>query len=196
MLGSVGVRDIVVAYDSITVFFDLALLTESGVHHAMTRMSGLIEKAFSDIAASEEITIPVLKRIPVCYHASFGLDIDLIAQQHGLSHKEVIELHYSRRYTVFMVGFLPGFPYLGFVDDRIATPRRTTPRQVVSQGSVGIADSQTGIYPLESPGGWNIIGRTPVKLFDPINSYPVDILPGDEIEFYPISIDDFHRQTS
>ena len=128
--------------------------------------------------------------IPVCYSRAFAPDIEFIASEKNISIEKIIQLHTSKSYTVYMIGFLPGFSYMGEVAEAIAIPRKIQPVSVAA-GSVGIAGKQTGIYPLESPGGWQIIGRTPLKIFDKGKSDPVLLQPGDEIQFYSISEDEF-----
>jgi antagonist of KipI len=133
---------------------------------------------------------PISKKIiqiPVCYDDEFALDLDFIAQTHHLDKKEVIFRHSSRTYTTFMMGFLPGFAYMAAVDEQIATPRKSVPRPLVTAGSVGIAGTQTGIYPVNAPGGWQIIGKTPFCLFAPNQKQPFLLAAGDEIQFEPIS---------
>lgn len=125
--------------------------------------------------------------IPVCYQPPFAPDIDFIAKKHSLSISEVIEKHTAPLYHVYFLGFLPGFPYLGGLDSELHTPRRIAPRLVIEKGSVGIGGKQTGIYPSESPGGWHIIGRTPLQLFDPTSETPCSIQAGDYIRFQPIT---------
>jgi inhibitor of KinA len=124
--------------------------------------------------------------IPVCYGGEFGPDLEHVASYTGLASHEVIERHSSAEYRVYLLGFLPGFPYLGGLDPRLATPRRGTPRTAVPAGSVGIGGMQTGVYPLESPGGWQLIGRSPVILFDPLRMPPTLLSPGDLVRFRPI----------
>jgi inhibitor of KinA len=131
--------------------------------------------------------------IPVCYGGPFGPDLAAVATFAELAEDEVVRLHVEREYRVFMIGFLPGFPYLGPVDDRIAAPRRDAPRAVVRRGSVALAGRQTGVYPIDSPGGWQIIGRTPLSLFDPSSSTPARLAPGDTVRFVPIDSDEFAR---
>ena len=124
-------------------------------------------------------------RIPVCYQ-NFGLDLENISYHLDYSISEIIDFHTSKTYTLFFTGFLPGFLYLGKVDDKINLPRHKKPRPKVKAGSVGIAENQTGIYPMESPGGWQIIGRTPLKIFDVNHPKPSPFNPGDQINFYEI----------
>lgn len=130
-----------------------------------------------------------LVRIPVCYGGGFGPDLEEVAKHAGLSEEEVILRHTAPDYHVYMLGFRPGFPYLGGLDPAIACPRRATPRQMVERGSVGIAGAQTGVYPEPSPGGWNLIGRTPLKLFD---DHSLSLIrPGDTVRFESIDESDF-----
>jgi len=131
--------------------------------------------------------------IPVCYESPYGPDIDLVCKHHNISRAELIEKHTGRQYLIYMMGFTPGFPYLGGMDESIAMKRKEKPRLKIPAGSVGIAGAQTGIYPVESPGGWQIIGRTPYVLFDPQAHDPFLLEAGDYIEFYPISVERFQR---
>jgi inhibitor of KinA len=145
-----------------------------------------VERAIQECSDDDALPARSL-RIPVCYDSAFGVDLKTLARTSKLLVNEVIALHTQQTYRVYMLGFLPGFPYMGIVDDKIATPRLSTPRKHVPAGSVGIAGNQTGIYPVDSPGGWNIIGRTPVKLFDPESESLALLQPGDEVSFIPIS---------
>ena len=130
-----------------------------------------------------------LVEIPVCYGGDFGPDLPDVARHTGLTPQEVIDRHSGRSYRVYMLGFRPGFPYLGGMDPALATPRRTTPRLKIQAGSVGIAAEQTGIYPEESPGGWNLIGRTPLSLFR--EDAGALLSPGDTLRFVPITPEEF-----
>lgn len=125
--------------------------------------------------------------IPVCYGGEWGPDLDHVAAVNGLSPGEVIRIHSEGVYLVHMIGFAPGFPYLGGLSKKISTPRRETPRLVIPKGSVGIAGDQTGVYPLETPGGWQLIGRTPINLFNPSSETPSLLKAGDFVRFVPIS---------
>lgn len=129
--------------------------------------------------------------IPVCYAEELGPDLQYVANTNGLTEEEVINIHTSGEYLVYMLGFAPGFPYLGGLSPKIYTPRRSTPRTAIKAGSVGIAGSQTGVYPIETPGGWQIIGRTPVKLFDANSDEKTLLKCGDIAKFYPISYDEY-----
>jgi inhibitor of KinA len=131
--------------------------------------------------------------VPVIYSGVYGPDLGYVARYHGLTEEQVVKLHSGKEYRVYMIGFVAGFPYLGDVPEEIATPRLETPRLKVPAGSVGIAEKQTGIYPCEAPGGWRIIGRTPIKLFDPQWHPPTLLRPGDTVKFEPISEEEFKR---
>jgi inhibitor of KinA len=133
--------------------------------------------------------------IPVCYGGIYGEDLQAIAHSRGLSADEVIALHCGATYHVHMLGFVPGFAYLGGLDARLATPRRDTPRPRVPAGSVAIAGEQTAVYPLETPGGWQIIGRTPLQLFTPEATPPSLLNAGDSVRFVPISAQEFEAQS-
>lgn len=132
-----------------------------------------------------------LVTIPVCYDLEFAPDIESLAQEHKLTVEEVIQRHTAPCYRIYFLGFLPGFPYLGGLDKQLATPRKTTPRQRISPGSVGIAGNQTGIYTVSSPGGWNIIGRSPVQLLKQDAEHPTVLTPGDYLKFEAIEADVF-----
>ena len=124
--------------------------------------------------------------IPTIYGGEYGPDIEFVAEHNNISIDEVIEIHSSRNYLIYMLGFTPGFPYLGGMSEKIETPRLKTPRTKIPAGTVGIAGKQTGIYPIDSPGGWQLIGRTPVKLYDPFADPPVLLNSGDYLRFVPI----------
>jgi inhibitor of KinA len=125
--------------------------------------------------------------IPVCYGGEFGPDLDDVAKRNGLTPDEVIHIHASGEYLVYMIGFAPGFPFIGGMSEKIAAPRRKDPRLKIPAGSVGIAGKQTGVYPIETPGGWQLIGKTPLKLFTPHNSSPSLLRAGDQVRFKPIT---------
>lgn len=174
-----GVRDVVATFRSVTVFFDPLLTDVAAVAAA------LHEDTDATPSESSGRTIDV----PVIYGGSAGPDLAQVAAFAGCSPETVIERHAGRAYRVFMLGFLPGFAYMAPVDETIAAPRRATPRLRVPAGSVGIAGLQTGIYPRDSPGGWQIIGRTAVTLFDPGNTPPALLAPGDQVRFVPTAAD-------
>ncbi len=175
-----GILEMVPSYRSLLILFDPLLLSRKILQDTVT---GLVNNGdFGDTS----IEWGKVVRLPVCYGGDFGPDLEFVACHNGLSPEEVIALHSREIYPVYMLGFLPGFPYLGGLSTRIATPRLQTPRKNVASGSVGIAGSQTGVYPLESPGGWRIIGRTPLRLFDPFRAEPFLVSSGDRIRFDPI----------
>ena len=129
--------------------------------------------------------------VPTVYGGKYGPDLKAVAQHNSLTLQEVIDIHSNTVYPVYMIGFTPGFPYLGGMSDKIITPRLKSPRTFIHAGSVGIAENQTGIYPQESPGGWRIIGRTPLRLFDAHRQPPCLLNPGDFMQFIPINQDLF-----
>lgn len=141
--------------------------------------------------AEAEVPEARVVEIPVCYGDAFGPDLETVAAHAGLGPEEVIRLHSGADYRIYAIGFAPGFCYLGGLDHRIHAPRLTTPRLQVPAGSVGIAGGQTGVYPSASPGGWQLIGRTPLRLFDPDRQPPIPYQPGDIIRFRPIAAEQF-----
>jgi inhibitor of KinA len=183
------VTDLVPAYSSLTVYYDVLSLYSPG-KTAFERVKEWLIPFLEEETGIEQTPERDI-RIPVCYANAFAPDLEELATAKNLSADEVIHLHQGKTYRVYMIGFLPGFPYMGKVDIRIATPRKSSPRTGIPAGSVGIAGEQTGIYPFSSPGGWNIIGRTPVQLFDQQRTEPVLLQPGDNVTFYSISEDEF-----
>jgi len=171
-----GVRDVVPTFRSVAVFFDPLATDLNAIVEALEERS--------DQRQPQEAGRVV--EIPVVYGGDAGPDLASIADAAGLTAEAVVARHASRAYRVFMLGFLPGFPYMAPVDEAIAAPRRPTPRARVAAGSVGIAGRQTGIYPRESPGGWQIIGRTPLELFDVAKTPPALLAPGDTVRFVPV----------
>lgn len=149
-----------------------------------------------EYGGEQDQTAAAVKDVPVCYGAAYGPDLEEVAVLHGLGVEEVIRRHCTPLYHVYMIGFTPGFAYLGGLDERLHSPRKKDPRKKVPAGSVGIADQQTGIYPIDSPGGWQLIGRTPLKLFDPARDDPFLIHAGDAIQFRPISEEEFEKYSS
>lgn len=178
-----GVRDLVPTYRSLLVSYDPLTTT---FEYLRTQLDGL-----ERVAGTASFPPPRLVEIPTAYGGPFGPDLPFVASHNGLAEDEVVRIHSERDYLVYMMGFSPGFTYLGGMSERIATPRLKTPRTVIPAGSVGIAQAQTGIYPVESPGGWQLIGRTPVSLFDPSRTPPVVVEAGDSIRFVPITPDDY-----
>jgi inhibitor of KinA len=184
-----AVKDIIPAYTTVTVVYDIQKAKQQTDPGAYEYMHRKLEEVLKDVTI--KTVPPQFIEIPVCYDLSFGIDLTAMALQKNISTEEIIAIHTSKVYDVYMLGFLPGFAYMGTVDDRIATARLLTPRTNVSAGSVGIAGNQTGIYPLDSPGGWNIIGRTPVKLFDATKEEPCLLQPCNSINFVSVTKDEF-----
>jgi inhibitor of KinA len=180
-----GVTDIVPAFGSVTVFYDPR---RSGGYDDLAA-------ALLRLAAGGDAAAPLpparLMEIPVCYGGEFGPDLGVVAAHAGITPEEVIALHSGAEYRVHAIGFSPGFPYLGGLPPRLNTPRRATPRPQVPAGSVGIGSAQTGVYPVASPGGWNLIGRTPRALFRLHKAPPALLMTGDRVKFRPITPGEF-----
>ena len=173
-----GVIELVPTYRSLMLHYDPTL----------TRPDALQRDILSlDTDASGKADDQRLIEIPTLYGGEYGPDIGFVAENAGMSESEVIEIHSSADYLVYAMGFSPGFPYLGGLDPRLNTPRLNTPRTLIPGGSVGIAETQTGAYPVASPGGWQLIGRTPLKLFDPESDPPTVINAGDRARFVPLA---------
>jgi len=172
--------EVVPAYSSLAVIYDANLIDFEGVKQVIQGLEFSAEKFEGRLV-----------EIPVLYGSQYGPDLKFVAEYNGLTPEEVIEIHSKPVYRVYFLGFLPGFAYLGGMDERIATPRLEKPRLKVPAGSVGIAGKQTGIYPLESPGGWRLIGRTPLRLFNPSKEAPTLLQPGDRVKFAPIDEEEF-----
>ena len=190
-----GFIELVPAYCSITVYYDplevVEKIPESG-NSVFNWMKHYLETELSSWSTAMPLHISTsIKEIPVCYADEFGLDLEEMAALHNSTKEAIIELHTTAAYRVYMMGFSPGFPYLGIVPEALITPRKNQPRIKVPAGSVAIAGNQTGIYPIESPGGWNIIGRTPVKLFDTTKENPFLLNTGDTVKFIPITKEQF-----
>jgi inhibitor of KinA len=192
-----GVIELAPAYTSVAVFFNpIAVIKSAGA------ANGVFEELAKRIRS---VIIPASRRhrrrtaarrqrlteIPVCYDAEFGLDLDRVAEHTKLSEREIIDLHSTREYRVACIGFVPGFTFLAGLPKNLTTPRRDVPRKEIPAGSVGIGGAQTGIYPLRSPGGWNLIGRTPLKLFDATKEPPTLLCPGDRVRFRAITREEF-----
>jgi inhibitor of KinA len=191
-----GVLDVVPAFASLTVFYDPTRLRVSD--SSMLPLEALeleVRRRFSPLAHS----LPARGRdvdLPVCYGGEFGPDLEELARFHGLTQQQLIDLHTEPAYSVYMLGFAPGFPYLGGLHRKLHTPRRSSPRAQVPAGSVGIGGAQTGVYSLATPGGWNIIGRTPLALFRPDNDVPSLLRPGDRLRFRPVGAEEFNALVS
>ncbi|MFZ6013146.1 MAG: 5-oxoprolinase subunit PxpB [Bacteroidota bacterium] len=188
-----GIKDIVVAYSSLTIVYDLYQIRKKlSVENVYETVSQLMQKAYQQsqpVAQAQR----AIKKIPVCYEEPYALDLAYVASVKNITREKIIELHTSRVYQVYMIGFLPGFPYMASLDEQLIVPRKTKPSAQVEAGSVGVAGIQTGIYPFQSPGGWQIIGRTPVSLFNPANEPPAALEPGDNVQFYAITSEQFKQ---
>ena len=178
-----GIVETVPTYRSLMVHYDPMVLRRESLESIIVAAAGRLPEESRETARTVEI--------PVTYGGEAGPDLADVAAIAGLDLQAVVDLHAGGDYVVFMLGFMPGFPYLGGLPSSIATPRLATPRTVVPAGSVGIAGAQTGIYPTESPGGWRLIGRTPVRLFDPLQSPPALLEAGDHVRFVPVGQADY-----
>ncbi len=190
--GIIGINETVPTYRSLMVIYDPMII----------ELDELIGAIKSIISRMHELKLPDAKviEIPTLYGGEYGSDIEFVADHNKISIDEVIKIHTDVEYLIYMIGFTPGFPYLGGMSDKIEAPRLQNPRAKIPVGSVGIAGKQTGIYPIESPGGWQLIGRTPVKLYDPYRKDPVLLNAGDYIKFVQIdeneykNIEDLERE--
>lgn len=180
-----GVVDVIPAFCSLLINYDPRVIS----YEKMKKRIAALVKV--DIKGGE--SVKKVFEIPVVYGGEYGPDLAYIAERAGLSEQEVIDIHSSCDYLIYMLGFLPGFCYLGGLDERIHTPRLATPRIRIPAGSVGIGGSQTGIYPLDSPGGWQLMGMTPVKTYDPEREVPILVEAGDYIRFVPVDEAEYLR---
>ncbi|MFC4321874.1 5-oxoprolinase subunit PxpB [Litchfieldia salsa] len=180
------------AFTTVTVFYDLMTIQKKDTKNKTPYEYVCDELSFllSSVGTNEKVESRTVT-IPVCYEQELAPDLEFVAKTNQLSSQEVINIHSSGEYTVYMIGFAPGFPYIGGMSNRIAAPRKETPSLRIPAGSVGIAGKQTGVYPLETPGGWQIIGRTPLKLFQPDEDNPSLLKAGDKIKFSQISYKDY-----
>ena len=183
--GIPGIIETVPTYRSITVHYDPETI----------RYEELVKQLKNLLGKLDKITIPPsdVLEIPVLYGGEMGPDLDFVAEHAGMTPDEVIKIHTSTEYLIYMLGFTPGFTYLGGMDERIATPRLKTPRVKIPAGSVGIAGSQTGVYPIDSPGGWQLIGQTPVHMYDADRKEPILPKAGQYIKFYAIDKAEYDR---
>ena len=186
-----GMKDCLIAYSSLTVQYNPVIVKK---HYNLQTtvfdwVADYLKRAFEKSVHTGQRAREVIQ-IPVCYEGGYAPDLATLAQDRQLTEQEVVNIHTAAIYNVYMIGFLPGFSYMGEVNERIAAPRKQHPTQVMA-GSVGIAGSQTGIYPLNSPGGWQIVGRTPLRLFDPFAPEPVKLQAGDKVQFYAITKQEF-----
>jgi inhibitor of KinA len=181
----VGIVEIIPAYRSLLIVYDPLVTNIGKLREFLLPVDSQVDEL--------DIPLPKLVEIPVVYGGDFGPDIGFVAASHDLTIGDVVKLHSGVVYQIYMIGFTPGFPFLGGLPEILNTPRMETPRTAVPAGSVGIANNQSGIYPAESPGGWRIIGRSPLKLFDPSKENPFLYEAGDSIKFVPISEETYLR---
>lgn len=180
-----GLLETVPTYCSLTVYYEPLVLSRRKLEQQVLRFLSAYRP---DTAGKKRVF-----EIPVCYEGEFAPDMEDVCQLTGLSREQVVSLHSGVDYLIYMLGFLPGFPYLGGMDPRLEAPRLDSPRTRIPPGAVGIGGKQTGIYPLASPGGWRLIGRTPAAIYDPVRTKPIAYEAGDYIRFRPISEDEFYR---
>ncbi len=180
-------RDVVIGYCTVTVYFDPLHVDAARIEDDIARLA--------HTSAGERRPPGALVDVPVCYGGDEGPDLRHVAAAAALTEEHVIAIHSGTIYRVYVVGFVPGFPYMASVDPRLALPRRATPRTRVPAGSVAIAAGQTGIYPSETPGGWHLIGRTPLKPYDAARDEPFAFKPGDRVQFHAIDRDTFQRNS-
>ncbi|HEY8995045.1 MAG TPA: 5-oxoprolinase subunit PxpB [Lacunisphaera sp.] len=189
-----GVSETVPAYTTVTVFYDPWQVVQAGApeDQIVPWLSGVVRDRIKNPPKTTK-TKPRLVEIPVCYGGEFGPDLLRVAAQAKLSPEAVIKKHSAAKYLVYLIGFAPGFPYLGGLPKELVTPRHAKPRMAVPAGSVAIGGEQTGIYPQSTPGGWNLIGRTPLRLFQPDANPPATLQAGDEVRFKAITPEEFAR---
>lgn len=193
------IKDLIPAYHTLTLIYDMELL-ERPLPFAQTVLKAFLEakeRGILNTSIAHDRNTGENKniiRIPVCFDNSLGIDLELLAKEKNRTPQEIIQIHTNQIYQVYCIGFLPGFAYMGKLDASIQSPRHATPRPLVLAGSVGIAGEQTGIYPMNSPGGWKIIGRTPQQIFNKEVAPYARFKMGDQVQFYSITLEDFTKQ--
>lgn len=180
-----GITEIVPTYCSVMIHYDPEVMLFSELVRELERVST------QELA--EAFNLDRTIEVPVAYGGEYGPDLEAVAEYNGITIEEVIDIHSEGNYLIYMLGFTPGFAYMGGMDKRIATPRLKNPRTKIPAGSVGIAGEQTGIYPIDSPGGWQLIGQTPLSLYDPMREQPILFEAGWRVKFVPISAEEFIR---
>ncbi len=183
-----GIIEVIPTYRSLLIIYDPGVTTPERIQNDLDALEQHHDRI--------EIPPPRTVKIPVCYGETFGPDLAHVADVNRLTEDEVIDLHTATAYPIYMIGFTPGFPFLGGLSEKLHTPRLKTPRTHVPAGSVGIANNQTGIYPVSSPGGWQLIGQTPLKLFNPSMDNPFLYQVGDLIRFESIPTATFHEMAA
>ena len=180
------VLEVVPTYRSLMIFFDPLVISRKALQAEIAKLVPTVEQIGPASGMSRVFTVPVT------YGGEFGPDLEFVARHNGVTEDEVVAIHTATPLRIYMLGFTPGFPYLGGLSERIAAPRLDVPRVKVPAGSVGIAGTQTGIYPMQSPGGWQLIGRTPLRIFDPQAERPFLFAPSDYVQFAAIHAEEFH----
>lgn len=189
-----GMKEYIMSYTGVTILYDIE--TVFSAHPESTSAANTMISYAKEAVAHlnmETLAPPSIVTIPVCYGGEYGPDLDMVAQSHDMTPETVIDIHTKNEYTVYMIGFCPAFPYLGGLDERIATPRRSSPRVAIPARSVGIAGMQTGVYPLSTPGGWQLIGRAAIDLFTPDKETPSLLKAGDVVRFKAITEQEYKR---
>lgn len=176
---------VVPSYHSITIFYD-------SINFSYAEINQEIKFHFNRYNHSKLNRKQLIYEIPICFSSTFGTELQKVAEHNNLTTEDVVRLYLEKIYPIYMIGFIPGFPYLGGLHPNLSTPRLIKPKTVL-KGSVGIAGTQTGIYPFESPGGWNIIGRTPISIFSTKNNGTENFKPGELIKFFEINIEEFNQ---
>lgn len=191
-----GMYQTVPAYASLTIYFDPLILLGSTLPGLTSaeKAGAYLDTLSEKLDESQKLAEGRFFTIPVCYGGQFGPDLEYVAGVHNLTTDDVIRLHIDAEYKVYMMGFIPGFSYMGGLNPLLETPRKPSPVRVAA-GAVGIAGSQAGVYPLDTPGGWQIIGRTPVKMFDAERPEPSLLKAGDRVRFEPMTLTDFENYT-
>lgn len=189
-----GFKETVVSYTGLAVIYDICMVGKSLRKNLSTFqfVAEILHEYISSLDNEPDQPSRVVE-IPVCYGESYGPDLAYVADYHDMSPEDVIDIHVNSEYLCYMIGFCPGFPYLGGMDERIATPRRETPRLAIPARSIGIAGSQTGGYPISTPGGWQIIGRSAVDMYDPEAEHPSLLRAGDLVRFRRISEEEYRE---
>ncbi len=186
-----GVWEAVPAYTTVTLFYDPLKTAAAADGDPVLWLSAKATDALAKLPRSVSGKGGRVVEIPVCYGGEFGPDLEEVAQRTGLAPEEVVRRHAAADFLVYVIGFAPGFPYMGGLPDELALPRRATPRTKVPPGSIGIVNDQTCIYPLATPGGWNLIGRTPTRMFRPQQDPPAFLQAGDRVRFRAITPEEF-----
>lgn len=193
-----GMVECVSAFSSVAVFYDPIKVKNLQTNCAEKEQLSykIVKSMLQEILLTldhSDNNKPRIVEIPVCYGGEFGPDLEYVAEYNKITVDEVIKIHLNGEYLVYMIGFAPGFPYLGGMSEKISAPRRKSPRMLIPKGSVGIAGMQTGVYPIGTPGGWQLIGRTPLELFRPNECPPSLLKSGDIVKFYPISYEEYEN---